>query len=973
MDGLSSGSEALVARDAELKHLLSALNAVAQGGGRLVLLSGEPGIGKTRLAREVLAHARAAGNVVLVGRCFEQHTAVPFFPFTEFLDAALAAAPSALKADAPRQWPELAYLIPDLIRASPRRLEGPEAQLRLFRATCSFLQAFAEESPLVLLLDDLHWADATSLGLLLFLGRHIAASRILIVGTYRDAELGRQHPLEGTIGDLLREPAVDEVQLHRLAANGTAALLRARLGAANVSDGLVSLIHGRAQGNPFFTEELLKAFVEKGVVAAGEGCVESDRIAEVEVPRSIRSLIAARLGRLPRHSQELLRLASLLGPEFDLQVLLAATGETESEVLDALDAALEAGIIGEIRSNRERFAFAHSLIQQTLYEEMPVHRRRRLHLRVGQALERQPIAGSMLSADKARHFLLGRDAARAARYAIEAGDHAAVRYAHAEAVQQYQVALDLLLDEDDHTPGAAEVQYKLASELYDLNRLSEALAMYDASLDGFKRLGDHQGQALAHWGIARLHQGLYDLAAAEPHVDEALRLWPAERQGRELVLLLCDATRIKAVGGSDKAAKELAERGLALAEHLGDVGLIVQALSGRAEVGGGITTRPPELIPTQDRAIELALRARDWRTLSRLYLGRGTNRMLVGDLEGNVADRRRAVDAAERTGESVRLAFANYSLGYSLMQTGAWEEARVAIRRALTLDPQQRHPYSAVSSGVLARIEGRPEDAAKYFEQFADDARHKRDFQGVTGGLFELIALKLQMDRAPEVEAASREALALLRRWGGLRGLVAGAIAETLVRIGTADAEAVLSDLERLTDESGELVARAPLLRARAQVLAQQHRIGDALEALSASAAHARSQHALVELAQTLMLLASLARQHGDDRAAREADAERLAIVERIGPEARVMAWARGLPHPHPQQATGQAPLSPREREVAALIVGGMSNRQIADSLVISERTVENHVSNILARLSVATRAQIAAWAVQHGLTAPTK
>jgi predicted ATPase len=269
----------MVARDAELRQLLSALNAVGQGGGRVVLLSGEPGIGKTRLAREVLAHARAAGNVVLVGRCFEQHTAVPFFPFTEFLGAALAAAPSALKTDAPRRWPELAYLIPDLIRASPRRLEGPEAQLRLFRATHSFLQALAEASLLVLLLDDIHWADATSLGLLLFLGRHIAASRILIVGTYRDAEVGRQHSLEGTVSDLLREPAVEAVQLHRLAANGTAALVRARLSAANVSDGLVSLIHGRAQGNPFFTEELLKEFIEKDVVAAGEGCVESDRIA----------------------------------------------------------------------------------------------------------------------------------------------------------------------------------------------------------------------------------------------------------------------------------------------------------------------------------------------------------------------------------------------------------------------------------------------------------------------------------------------------------------------------------------------------------------------------------------------------------------------------------------------------------------------------------------------------------------------
>jgi tetratricopeptide (TPR) repeat protein len=242
----------------------------------------------------------------------------------------------------------------------------------------------------------------------------------------------------------------------------------------------------------------------------------------------------------------------------------------------------------------------------------------------------------------------------------------------------------LLLDELDNAARAAEVQYKLGSELYDLNRLSEALAAHEASLDRFKRLGDRQGEALAHWGIARLHQGLYDFAAADPHVDEALRLWPQAGRSRELVVLLSDATRIKSFSGLGEVANALAERGLALAEHLGDVGLLAQALSGVAEIRSRITTpRPPELIPVQDRAIALALQAGDWRTLSRVYLGRGTNKMLVGDLEGNVADRRRAVDAAERSGETERLSFAYRSLGVSLMWTGAWEEGRAAIRSAL--------------------------------------------------------------------------------------------------------------------------------------------------------------------------------------------------------------------------------------------------------------------------------------------------
>jgi DNA-binding NarL/FixJ family response regulator len=290
------------------------------------------------------------------------------------------------------------------------------------------------------------------------------------------------------------------------------------------------------------------------------------------------------------------------------------------------------------------------------------------------------------------------------------------------------------------------------------------------------------------------------------------------------------------------------------------------------------------------------------------------------------------------------------------------------VRAGLQLDPQQQHPYSAHANGLLAWMEGRPAEAASYFNQFVINARQKRDFQGVTVGLAEFAMLKLQLDRPSEAEPAAQELRAVLRRWGGLIGLAAGPVAEAIVRLGAEDAEPVLSEIESLVDESGEVLARSQLLRARALLLARQRALGDALETLHASAAQARSHNAVIELAQTLALLASVARQRGDDVTARQADAERSAIVERIGPESRVMAWGQGLPYTPRQEATGQSPLSPREREVAALIVTGLSNRQIAQSLVISERTVENHVSSILARLGVDTRAQVAAWAVQHGL-----
>ena len=965
----------LVGREAELARILSALEATIDGDSRLVLVSGEAGVGKTRLAQEVLSHTRARRLRAIVGRCFEQHTSVPFFPFTEALTTALAEAPMALQSDAPQRWPELAHVVPELGGGAPK-LDTQETQLRIFQGATDLLHTLAKADPVVLLLEDLHWADSTSLALLLYLGRHLQAVPILILGTYREVEVGRQHPLEETLRELVRERLVDDVHIRRLRRDDTAVLISNQLAAERISDQLLTLVHGRGDGNPFFVEELLKALVEQGAVFETNGRWDCKQLSQIEVPHSIRSVVGQRVSRLAPGAQELLRLASVLGAEWDLDVLLAASGISESEVLDHLDAALAARLLEERHGGTpERYAFVHVLMQQSLYQELPSHRQRRLHRRVGEALEQVHTHNPVFAAELARNFLLAGDRERAAHYATAAGDQAAARYAHAEAAQQYEIALDLL-DELRDALRAAEVRYRLANELYDLNRLADAIAAYEAALAEFARFGDALGQARVHGGLGRLHRGRYDFLQALPHFEAALRFWPYEREDAELAGLLLDFAGAKFYSVDYLSDVPLAERGLALAERLGDAGLIARALWLVSAMSFRRDARPqPAIDAYYQRAESLARQARDWRTLSRLYLSFAVYHWLLGELELARADRRRAVEAAERSGEAERVAFAYQALAISHFSGGDWKAGRDAARTGLGLDPQ--HLLLAMPGlAFLAWMEGSPEEAIDYQRRTLAAARQRGDLQGVAIGRVFMADWLLELSRPAEAEHSARDAVDMLRiggTWQPWPGWGYPPLAEALALLGALDAEAILAEAEQQVEASQQYIGWPQLLRARGLIWERGAELDRAAGALQASADVARSQHAVIQLGRTLAVLVRVARRGADAALAARAEAELADIVEGIGPEVRRLPWASGLSRsPRRLSTPGVGPLTPREREVAVLVAGGLTNRQIAERLVISERTAEHHVQGILNKLGVASRSQVAAWVAHDRSAADT-
>ncbi|MGH2345407.1 MAG: ATP-binding protein, partial [Chloroflexota bacterium] len=478
----------MVAREAESGRVMAALNEAATGQGRLVMLAGEPGVGKTRLAQEATIQAREMGFVVLIGRCYEEHAASPFFPFLEALAAAWAAAPPSLREEASARYGDLGRLVRDPLLPVPSADDDPRP--RVLAAVAEFLRDLAAETPLALLVDDLHWVDSAGLDLFAHLARALHGRRMFILGSYRDLEVVPGRPLAAAIANLSRESLVEVVTLSPLSVQGTALQISAYLGLTAVPENLAALIHARTSGNPFFTAEVLKALVEQDAIDQDGLQWDSTAVQGLQAPFSIRAVVTERVGLLSPAARDLLHLAGVMGQEFELDVLLAASDQGEDVVLTAMDAVLAARLVEERRYGRyERYAFVHELVARTLCDELPRYRLRRLHLRAAKALERARGERPDTAAEVARHFIEGGDEARAVRYLELAGDHAARLYALDQAVDYYQSALDIRRQLGD-LASAAILQRKMGAALATAMKLDEARAVLNAARTLLEEGGD---------------------------------------------------------------------------------------------------------------------------------------------------------------------------------------------------------------------------------------------------------------------------------------------------------------------------------------------------------------------------------------------------------------------------------------------------------------------------------------------------
>ncbi|MBI1813806.1 MAG: AAA family ATPase [Deltaproteobacteria bacterium] len=452
-EGVALTTTPFVGRAAEIAKLRQKFDDARAGHGALVLLAGEPGIGKTRTADELVDYARAAGARVWQGRCVEGNWAPPYGPFAEAISNHLRETdPQALQqqlgygaAPLARLTPSLRERLPDLPEPAP--LQPDEERFRLFDAVTQLVIAVARSQPLVLVLDDLHWADKGTIALLQHVAHFIRQHRLLIIGTYRDGEIDRQHPLADALAALRRVTEYECITLSGLARAEVGTLIDA-LAARAVSAAAVDAISAETDGNPFFIREVLLHFGEEGALAHTNGNGSNHHaVIELNIPEGVRQVILRRVARLAEPATRLVSIASAFSGRFRFDLAARVAGLDEATALDAIDAALTAQLI-RAGEQLDSYEFTHALIRHTLYSELSPSRQLRIHREIAEAMERAyadqlPQHAAELAQQYCRSAALP-GAERGVPHALAAADRAERAAAWDEAVQFIRIALELL-------------------------------------------------------------------------------------------------------------------------------------------------------------------------------------------------------------------------------------------------------------------------------------------------------------------------------------------------------------------------------------------------------------------------------------------------------------------------------------------------------------------------------------------------
>jgi len=971
----------LIGRAAELAELESALAAAAGGHPSIAFVAGESGVGKTRLLTELSERAREQGARTLCGDCVELGEGeLPYGPLVAALrplardgDPVLAALPETARA-------ELATLLPELGAPGPPVLgEDGSAQRRLFEGLLALLERLGRETPVLLALEDIHWADSSTRAFLAFVASAMSTERVLVLCTYRSDELHRRHPLRPLLAELERDPRARRIELFRLTRAELADQLEGILDAPPAAE-LVERLYGRSEGNPLFAEELL--------AAGGDG--------RGALPPTLRDALMVRTERLPENAQEVLRLLAV-AQRAD-HALLADAGELDAEELrTALREAAAGHLI--VAGADGLYRFRHALLREVVHDDLLPGEHAELHLALARALERRSTLGGdgvWVSAGMAHHYRSAGDQPAALRASVRAAAMASSVHAHGEAAALLERALELW----DRVPDAealaggshAEVLVRAAAahrSNVDDQRRAELLRLALAELDEQReprRVAEVLGElASAQWSLGRGEDSRATLR-------RALALLPRDEASAERAQLIARQVAFLMLQGRYGEVREAAEEALAIARSAGAqeicgpvlnrLGVALFAL-GDEEAGQAAFDEALDISRTEGQAIDAAFvtanLADALHRAGRSREGLAAAISAQADLPaGSRAARWLAMQRAEiefGLGEwaaaeahmpqrghltGTTLAYFNITSAGLLLGRGDTAAARPLLEETAPLLAQSLEPQYIAGCGALRAELERREGDLRAARAVVEETIDRIEFCSEDG---ERLAEVARAGVAIEADAAQRA-----RDLGD-----AAAERDARLRADLMDmrVQAVAEDLDRAVTHAHAASARAEAARAE----------GGPDPAACAAAAEAwdaldRPYPAAVERWRE-----AEAHLQGGDRtatvtAARAAAAGARALgsqwlldeVEGLAARARLRLADPGAEAeavPEEDEAFG---LTPRERQVLSLLAGGATNREIGAQLFMAEKTASVHVSRILSKLDVRSRTEAAAVAHRHGL-----
>jgi predicted ATPase/DNA-binding CsgD family transcriptional regulator len=955
----------------ELASLDDALTAASRGDPQIVRLCGDAGIGKSRLVAEVETRAREAGFLVLDVACVEFDRAVPYAPFVDLLRAQ-------------------AHPIPELVDSlSPTSTRGAVQQPErheVFHAIREFLVGCARAQPTLLVLEDLHWCDTTTLQLILFLARRLADQPLLILLSYRAEE---PHPdLGHFLAELDRQRLATELTLTPLSRGQVEQMVRALLPPHRpLRGGFLNSIYTLTEGNPFFVEEVLAAIArdeEHDGAAWDRVSLESLRIT-----RSIEDTVVRRLVRVSPAAQRVIRLAAVAGRQFDFSLLQALSGEDESILLHLLAELVREQLI--VEDSAERFRFRHALTRHAIYQQLLTRERQGLHRVIAQALERGERDAHL--ADLAYHHYQARNWPEVLLYAPRMGERAQLLQAPEAAIEHFSHALEAAEALGEVPPADLLRSRAHAYEMH--GDFAEAQADYSRALDLAGLVGDRSAtwQILLEFGFLWLAR---DLETAGRCFRSALEL--AEAMG--------DAERIahsqNRLGNwfvnldQPEASANLHRQALASFEALGDQAGVAQTrdlLALATYIAGdrsGAIARLEEAAADFEALNDRRGLASVLATLAHLRCSTHVYDTLVGAAAASpraLHEAETALELARAIGWRAGEAYATCELAACLSAEGECGRALAAVAAGQATAAEIEHRgWLTVAHATRGFVELDLLDAsaARADFQFAESQARQAGSIHLYGVSVALLALACLGHRdVRQAEALLVEAVAPEAPVSTLtQSLLLAAFGE--VRLAQGEFEVALELAERLiawaeaTGGGPGVAPRLEKLRGEALAGLGQHPEAERSLRLAAEAAQTHANRPL--LWRIHLSLGNLLRAVG-----RRAEAERsyasardvVSVVAASLPDelaavfkARALSLMPQPPALTPLRAARQASggLTARERQVVALTGRGLSNSQIAEQLVVSERTVESHMGRIREKLGVSSRSQLAAWAIGNGL-----